>query len=208
MLAAKDRAQRLWVGARPDPNKPLQRQLVLRIRESRPRIVPWAVLDRRLARWRALQTDPPWPRKIRQRFCEVLQTLESTPKATRWAYFRTILNGWCTARRFQGRRMCPFCRHGEDSLEHFSRCPLVRDVGNKKLNLGLRAEDPLAFFLLSPNKVEKSQCIRHAAYLHALYRLHNSLRTGTCIDCCEDRVWAEVRSVLMNHPCLAINAVV
>ena len=40
------------------------------------------------------------------------------------AYLRTIFNGWCTRRRFQGGGCCRLgCGSSEDSIEHMAHCP-------------------------------------------------------------------------------------
>ena len=128
MVRAAARAKEICPNRQRDPNRPLQRQLSQNIRELGPSIDPWPVLDRRLSRWRKLQVDAPWPRIMRVRFTATLAAIQDAPAATKWAYIRTILNGWCTARRFQATRLCLFCNKGEDSLEHFSRCTVIRDV--------------------------------------------------------------------------------
>ena len=156
-------------------------------------------MDRRLHRWASLAVPPPFPRLLRARFSASLSAISGAPVATRWAYVRTILNGWCTARRFQRISPCPFCGDGQDSLEHFALCPTVRDVANSQLCLGLQAAQPLSFFLLDGQSRSNRQCIRGAAFLHALYRTHNALRQGPRPLCTKHRLWAEVRAICMQH---------
>ena len=51
------------------------------------------------------------------------------------AIVRTWYNGWCTGRRFQQSGTCIFGCQYEDSIEHYSRCPIVMNFGHRYLNL-------------------------------------------------------------------------
>ena len=67
-------------------------------------------------------------------------------------------------------------------LEHFARWPVVREVGNHKLSLGLAASEPLRFVLLDRGGSTSSDVLRRAAYLHALYRAPNALRYAPSLN--------------------------
>lgn len=47
-----------------------------------------------------------------------------------------VWNRWCTARRFQSHAPCVLgCGKGEDSIEHYWCCPVVRETGRKMLRI-------------------------------------------------------------------------
>lgn len=160
---------------------------------------PEILWNRRLARWRALAPRLLPAHVIRNRVYYALQKISATPPATRWAMIRLWLNGWCTARRFQRSAVCTFCERMEDSIEHFARCPIIREVGNVKLSLGLSAQDPLRFLLLDGEDRSMTTWCRHAAYIHAIFAAHNACRHGTRPARMSDLLWAEVRAVCMRH---------
>ena len=200
LAAAASRARPLLRASPLDDNHSLQTHLYRILQDRRGSIHPFATWNRRLKRWAMLATPVPFIRIIRGRLLHVLHSTSTVPAATRWALFRTYLNGWCTARRFQTVATCPFCKNCEDSLEHFSRCPVVREVGNERLDLNLSAARPLRFFMLEGEHLSKDQAWRHAAFLHALYRTHNYLRHHHFSGSMQERIWSEVRSVCMRHP--------
>eukprot|EP00959_Pyramimonas_sp_CCMP1952_P054540 1140117-Pyramimonas_sp.AAC.1 len=59
----------------------------------------------------------------------------ATPPCVRAALLRTWFNGWCTGRRFQQQRACIFGCALDDSIEHYARCPVVRDFARRRLAL-------------------------------------------------------------------------
>ena len=160
---------------------------------------PEVMWDRRLVRWRTLESCPPAAHIIRGRVTRTLQKVSCMPPSTRWAVVRLWLNGWCTGRRFQKPAACTFCGKMEDSIEHFARCPVVREVGNLKLSLGLSSSDPLRFLLLDGAEREATIWCRHAAYIHAVFSAHNACRHGARPPSMADRLWTEFRAVCMQH---------
>jgi hypothetical protein len=59
------------------------------------------------------------------------------PPAVLAAWMHTVLNGWCTARRFQAQGPCRLsntCR-GEDSLEHYAKCRFAWSCAQKRLRI-------------------------------------------------------------------------
>ena len=178
----------------------VQSHLYKHLQGQRAKISPWPTWERRLQRWAALSSPAPFLRVLCSRITRVLLSTSSAPVSTRWALLRTYLNGWCTARRFQRTGACLFCKGGEDSLEHFSRCPIIRVVANSRMDLNLCASRPLRFFMLDGDVLSRDQILRHAVFLHAVYRAHNHLRWHPVSGSTQDRIWSEVRSVCMSHP--------
>ena len=66
----------------------------------------------------------PWNTLARRASKRIAQLKGTAPPCTIAALFRSWLNGWCTARRFQEKGMCRLSSTciGEDSLEHYARC--------------------------------------------------------------------------------------
>lgn len=185
------------------PEKTLQAHLHSILERHRVLIPsPEVMWNRRLARWSALTDLPLSTDALRGRAQRVLKSIECTPPSTRWAVVRLWLNGWCTARRFQRREPCAFCGQMEDSVEHFARCPIIREVANERLSLGLAADDPLRFLLLDGVERATVAWCRHAAYIHAVFATHNASRHGKLTGRVQDRLWAEVRGLCMQHSSL------
>ena len=157
------------------------------------------VWDRRLRRWSVLTQPPVSCRKLRQRCYEGMCIIAKAPPSTRWALARAWLNGWCTARRFQTRQACPFCGGGEDSIEHFCRCRVIREVGNSRLALGLDPADPLGLLLLDGRFRTRHATLRHALFLHAVYKAHNALRRADSDRSAFETIWTHVRGIALQH---------
>ena len=90
-----------------------------------------------------------------------------------------------TARRYQDDPRDVGCRLGcpeaADELEHYARCPRLRDVGTRFLGLALPAPDfRLAFFLATPALADEAGAgpqWRRVSLLHyALHRTINAAR--------------------------------
>lgn len=81
-------------------------------------------LRRRMDNWNM----PTLPGHRVQRAVRVLQLLgrRSVPRVQA-AYLRTVCDGWCTRRRFQGRNsQCLFgCGRGEDAIRHYAHCRTI-----------------------------------------------------------------------------------
>ena len=161
------------------------------------------VREIRLRRWGDLCVPPAWPRRLRQRAAGVMCGLAAAPPSTRWAVLRTWLNGWCTRHRFQQEGACLFCGMYSDSLEHISRCHVVRAVGNKKLNLGIAPADPLSWMILDGVHRSSRLLVLHAAFIHAVYRAHNQLRHKPCRPPCDRHVEVEIRGLWLQHGSIA-----
>ncbi len=89
------------------------------------------------------------------------------------AYLRTLLNGWCTARRFKntsksgGWGVCLFgCARGDDSIEHYSRCKVLVDF-LAAASLADSCRTSIDSFLLLRGRVSESMIVRHACHPYA-----------------------------------------
>ena len=102
-----------------------------------------------------------------------------------WFLFRTYLNGWLTASRMQtfnnlGRHLiakCPFCKEGEDSLEHFARCYIVHEIFMK---FGAPLSDPNnmlldQFMSLDPDCNVEHALLKRVQALSCCYAIYNTL---------------------------------
>ena len=147
-----------------------------------------ALWERCLHRWGSLAVRAPFARVLRERAHTVMEGLASCPPSTRWALGWTWLNGWCTARRFQQSAQCTFCGRGEDSIEHFSRCPTLRELGSRRLQFGLCQQEPLRWLLLDGNIADSRDLILRAVFLHAIYRAHCSHRKSRRPEQATERV--------------------
>ena len=102
------------------------------------------------------------------------------PPCVLWAVVRTWFNGWCTLRRFQARQrhscfLSSTCS-GEDSIEHYLRCPIVHAVAAKKLRLLHLRRRPGDMLLLDGGYYDDSQLALTAVLLYAAYTSTNQLR--------------------------------
>ena len=140
---------------------------MLRRRLRPPRAAVDCFLRRRLERWRI----DVFPRVRAARLRSLLLRLEPlAPPRVRAAVLRTALNGWCTARRFQGTGMCFLGCGGEDSVEHYAVCPEVVEF-SKKINVPYHGMD--AFLLLLPTKHMSDRALARLALRTAtVYAAH------------------------------------
>ena len=91
------------------------------------------------------------------------------------AYLRTILNGWCTARRFRsmpgkkGMGSCLFgCGRGVDSIEHYAHCAILRAARETNVTINT-IPCGIDGFLMLHCRVEEHVVIEHARYIYAFY---------------------------------------
>ena len=93
------------------------------------------------------------------------------------AVFSTIWNRWTTSTRFQRRGLCVFgCSDhlDQDKIEHYCRCPVVRETLSRRLNL-----DPemYANLTLTHPLVESKETLTIIALLsYGVYRTFNALK--------------------------------
>ena len=159
-------------------HKGVQRATHARLRVVLPHRCPETFLRHRLRRWQL----PLFPRIFAQRAARMLRRLAGLVAPRVWAaVFRSLLNGWCTLRRFQSRGRCVFgCSFGEDSLDHYLGCSVLARFGRDHLrlpfwtDLGDRRTDCL---LLRPaSSYSDASLVCGALRLGAAYRLHCRLR--------------------------------
>ena len=131
-----------------------------------------------------------FPRLRVTRALEVLKRLRRlVPPRVVAATLRTWFNGWCTARRFQGRDSCFFgCRLGEDSVHHYLRCVRLQDFGTARLRLPSEERPEartLAALMLQPGSSMNDEVFtRRALLVAAAYRLHCTHRHGRPVRRC------------------------
>lgn len=161
----------------------LQRRMVQALRPDG--ALALAHARRRLDRW----TIPLLPGHRVARMQAVGATIASEgPPRLVAAFIRTAFNGWCTARRFQGRGGCALaCRGGQDSIEHYSVCPAfstfcARHVGLATPTPERRLECFLnlgrSFLVRGEVDTPGRGTLARALANYALYRVHNLVRTG------------------------------
>ena len=163
----------------------LQKRSLARLRGAVPH---WCILYRlrhRLGRW-GLDL---FPRIAAQRCMLMLRRLARLVAPRVWAaVYRTLLNGWCTSRRFQQAGSCVFgCRHYEDSIDHYLGCPALARFGRDSLrlpywsDLDKRRCDCLMLGPLSGYSDASLVC--GAFRLAAAYRFHCHRRHSTTQFC-------------------------
>ena len=94
------------------------------------------------------------------------------------AFLRTVLNGWCTLRRFQSVGKCAFgCTLGKDELEHYLVCRKVWDFGYRWLALVMPLTQAEAVSqLVGVSLLSDEQNMKLALLVAAAYRAHNIWR--------------------------------
>ena len=139
------------------------------------------------------------PRITTNRCFEALHTLQQQcPPRIAAAVLRTMWNGWCTARRFQGTGTCLLgcCYDNTDSIEHYSRCPQVSTLRGK---LGLPASkfQSLPGFLNCISGITDEELQLNSLVVYATYSSVNTIRhTGRLCT-------AQVQHMLMEYCKLA-----
>ena len=143
---------------------------------------------RRLDRWPLRSRPCDRPAKL----VAVVQLLSAhgTPRVAA-AFLRTAMNGWCTARRFQGHAPCALgCRSGSDCIEHYAQCEVYHEFCRRRAGLETPAgRGKLACFLnLSPSggvaggERRDDQCVLlRALTVYAAYRTQAAVRTGALL---------------------------
>jgi hypothetical protein len=148
-------------------------------------------IRKRLERWQLERN----PRVSLEIALHNLQTIGKTCRAAvQAAYFRTLLNGWVTARRMRsvkgcqsGFGQCVFgCGQGRDSIEHYVHCRITVAFFRR---VGLPYAQPsMSAFLLIRRKATRERIRIHASCLYALYLTHCILRHSTQTAITEERV--------------------
>ena len=131
------------------------------------------------------------------------------PPRVAHAVWRTVWNGWTSGRRFQKlSHHCALCCGGlaeEDSIEHYARCRVTRD-----LCTGFVGLSPLHytrwlgnFVVLGVNhgKVDDTTVVKRAVVVYAIYRATNHLRhkPESNHDVIQDLVRQFAREAVRGH---------
>ena len=105
------------------------------------------------------------------------------------AVLHTLWNGWCTAPRFQGRhRSTNHCWLGcageaQDSIEHYSRCPIAREVLERKLRISISPRQGLAFVMLCKQCQSDPETLALSAlFVYSIYMTTNRYRSTNVCD--------------------------
>ena len=124
------------------------------------------------------------------------------------ATFSTLWNRWTTARRFQKRNLdCNRCVLGcggeaEDSLEHYSRCKVVRAVAGTILKIGTDEDDTKDWFFLNGKCSVEGEDLACLALLHyASYNATNDYRRNGIRDPerARDAMVQHLRNAVRGH---------
>ncbi len=88
-----------------------------------------------------------------------------------------LWNRWCTARRFQSSAPCVLgCGKGQDSIEHYWFCPVVRETGRKMLRIDGEADLRKANMLGVAKFVNDEEHACWALLTYAVYMTTNANR--------------------------------
>ena len=125
---------------------------------------------------------------------------------------RSNLNGWMTARRFQGTGRCVMgCGRAVDSLKHYCHCPVYHGLCWQHLRLE-RPEAAVAmsdFLLISPSSRQwrvdgppqggPAAAALRALSVFALYSTHNAVRHGGDGERCAELFRGFLREGARGH---------
>ena len=124
------------------------------------------------------------------------------------AVWKTIWNGWTTARRYQKKGNCLLCcggRYAEDSIEHYARCSVVREVGRTFLGMQQSSYDKWLgnFITLGVNscKVDDNMLTLRAVLVYAIFRTTNQLRhrPTDSVELARDMVCQFAKEAVRGH---------
>ncbi len=157
-ISFQSAAEEMISGTLSEPYFPLSRLRVKLVRWRLPEV--GGVVETRLMRTFALLSEWCHPRVL-------------------FAFFKTLWNGWSTDRRMssilQGpARRCILGCQAEDSIEHYSCCPVFWKFASTRRPVGLGIRTDLkgkSVFFLVREGLRKNNCIRIALAIHALYRI-------------------------------------
>ena len=148
---------------------------------------PYWRIRSKLDRWQLPGSPGPTVTRV-SRALERLKEL--TAPRVRAAVWRTLFNGWTTARRFQRTGKCVLgCNEefNEDSIEHYAHCAAVRSLSRNFLGSGVGGTQPAItspsnakgdFIVLGLNQgsVEDALLTKRAILVYAVYRATNLQR--------------------------------
>ena len=131
-----------------------------------------------------------------------------TPPRVVAAVWRTMWNGWTTSRRFQKTGSCLLCCNstvGDDSIEHYARCSVLRDLCHRFIGLPDSHDSTwLGNFVvlgLNHGSVCEGTLAKRAIAVYATYRTTNKLRHSPCTDCSiiKDMMCQFAREAVRGH---------
>ena len=140
---------------------------------------PWLRIRQKLHRWELgnprlhavlpalwLHRTPAWQAR---RSWWLLRSLAGlAPPRVLAAAYSTLWNRWTTARRFQGTARCLLgcgVEHG-DSIEHYCRCSVTREVCDRTLALDPERLANMQAFLLASAEVDDESTLLRMGLLH------------------------------------------
>jgi hypothetical protein len=134
------------------------------------------------------------------RAARVLQAMASirgkiSPRC-HFGVLRAVLNGWMTGRRFGQRHgdgaCCRLGCQGDDSVEHYSSCPVAAAVASSWLGLGRQSSPAgrLADFLLVTRFPTKEELRKRALWTGTVYTWDNLCRHSLCLCSVQHRLEA------------------
>ena len=111
-----------------------------------------------------------------------------------------VWNRWCTARRFQGHAACVLgCGNGEDSIEHYWSCAVVKEAGRRMLRI---EADPTPRKACMLGAARYSNDDEHACWALLVYGVY--MTTNTTRQHCESggkvqEIMQHVRQAVEGH---------
>ena len=204
---------------RSNPRQQFQKRAYDRLMKAEP-YCPTARIRNKLARWElqdasknpapdnttCRQNTPAWCARRSLASLQLLPKL--VPPRVCAAALSTQWNRWCTHRRYQKRHLptnrCLFgCgAQAEDSIEHYFRCPVTRDVIDKQLNLQSRLFANIhTATLCNVNINDLDRLTAIALLIYALYTTTNRLRHHPLAQdaCAQDMVAQTMREGARHH---------
>ena len=132
-----------------------------------------------------------------------------TPPRVVAAVWKTMWNGWTTARRFQetGHKCLFGCgsAHGGDSIEHYAFCAIVKEIGVRFVGLQqTHYSRNLGNFValgLNHGTVDETTLTKRAVLVYAVYRATNTLRKCPARDVehVKDMIQQYCREAVRGH---------
>ena len=160
---------------RPDP--------VARVRAKLNRWMDWSAArpsDTVSLNWK-IPGPPAWIARRSHGHLDKLSNL--VPPRVASAVFKAVWNNWCTARRYQqtnhtNDKCWLGCgSHAQDSIEHYSRCPIALDVLRNKMRINLDPRRGLPLFALAMCEQDQDDVLALSAlYIYGVYMCTNQYR--------------------------------
>ena len=129
----------------------------------------------RIVRWRL---PGPLLRVARRILRHLAALRDEAPPRLAAAALSTVWNRWCTERRFQRVGPCVLgCAGQEDSVEHYARCPIVREFGTQFVRLRIPAQHGIEYFTFAHSVLgDVSVLVRTAIIVYSARRVTEQIR--------------------------------